>query len=685
MDNTEFDYLRITQELLSLEEKNLVSQLDSYERERWTELTRNLFGLSETLSEKRKFFRVVDIREAEVIAPERDPDAKVRSLSCGGLFVETRCLPKVGSEMDLEVSFTERRDVRLPFRVQVRWISPALEEGSQGVGVSFIDLDKRQRSAILAALREHLTNNLEFTLEKLRFFFKYSPDVAILIDRNATILEGNDQARSHLAPEAGDIKGMKLMDILPRDSANALLECIAKVRTGASPSRVEIQISNQDRSDSIPFEVMVASGRSKEIDLGVLIVGRDLSERMEIEKQRRILERRLYQADKLASLGQITAGIAHDINNPLAWAISNLSLLEAYIAPLQKLVSEYRGQGIKSGSGADAEILKEIDENLIDLVKESVQGVRRIRDIIRDLKMFSRIDVAQEAMTDINEALETSLRMVRNQVDQRAKLVKKYDKLPETYINFGKIGQVFLNLLTNAVRSFETLDVEQNVITLRTWAEGDEIFAGIRDNGRGIPPELQQKIFEPFYTGSTSEGGTGLGLTIAMDALKILGGGLELSSEVGVGTEFTVRIPVLPCLNDLVKVAEKKPSVPPLHRPKILIVDDEAALVRSLKRSLARRWNVLTACSVDDAVKILAETSVEAILCDVMIPGKSGTTLFAQTKKLYPGLERRIIFMTGGVFAEQEKAVLDNISNPIIEKPFDMEEIENLLINMISL
>lgn len=671
-------YLHIVDELIDLEEQNITDGLSPVMRSRWKDLTRMLFGPPD--SEKRRFFRINAARPAKVIAPIEDSDAEVISMSGGGLFLKTSVVPEVGSEMKVIVPFPPENVMELCFRAEVRWSSEDKEDTGQGsgVGLAFTGLDTDQRRAILTLLREHLLKNLEVTLEKYSFFFRLSPDLTLLVDHLNRIIECNEQARRlfHLGNEEEDkLEDTDLFDLVSVETQPALLGAIATTRRLGEAARCEIDIPQEDR-DSVPIEAMVSAVRTNDLDLGILIAGRDMTERKQIEAQRRDLERRLYQADKLASLGQIAAGIAHDINNPLAWVQSNLALLERYANPLTALVEEAMERD------HDEPSLPLINKNLKGAIDDSAEGVRRIGSIIGDLKMFSRVEALQESDVDVNEALETSLRMVRNQIEQRAHVVRDYGDVPRTSANFGKISQIFLNLITNASRSFEHPDVTKNTVTLRTWVEEETIKVSVGDNGRGIPSDVQDRIFEPFFTMGASEEGTGLGLTIARDAVKSIGAEIALDSAVGRGTKFIVSIP----LRTPSKEKERAPSDPGpadvVWRPRLLVVDDEEILLRTFKRQLSMRWDVDTARTGPDALEQIAENSYDAILCDVMIPGMSGTSIYMELTSRYPNIVRRIVFMTGGTFGQREKAVLENLPNVVVEKPFDMKTLEAMLLDI---
>ncbi len=260
------------------------------------------------------------------------------------------------------------------------------------------------------------------------------------------------------------------------------------------------------------------------------------------------------QQEKMASIGQLAAGIAHEINNPIGFIMSNLNSLQKYMRRLNEfmqLQNEVNSRLIVEGVTSEAikDIWNKIKALKIDfiledsdsLIKESLDGVDRVKHIVQDLKSFSRIDEAEFKMANINEGLESTINIVWNEIKYRAKLVKEYGDLPLTKCNPGQLNQVFMNILINAAHAIE----KQGEISVKTWADDGFINISISDTGCGIPQDKIGRIFEPFFTTKEVGKGTGLGLSIAYDIINKHKGLIGVDSEVGKGTTFTIRIPVV--------------------------------------------------------------------------------------------------------------------------------------------
>ncbi len=254
----------------------------------------------------------------------------------------------------------------------------------------------------------------------------------------------------------------------------------------------------------------------------------------------------ILQQEKMASIGQLAAGVAHEINNPMGFISSNLTTLQKYVERLGEYL-EIQGKVIRGEVGTEE--LKEaekrlkigyIREDMVDLIRESLEGAERVKKIVRDLKSFSRVDEAEEKMADINECIESTLNIVWNELKYRARVVKEYGDIPMTRCYPQQLNQVFMNLLVNAGHAIE----KEGEIRIRTSNGGGEIKVEISDTGCGIPEEIRGRIFEPFFTTKEVGKGTGLGLSITYDIVKKHGGEIEVESEVGKGTAFTITLPV---------------------------------------------------------------------------------------------------------------------------------------------
>ncbi len=259
----------------------------------------------------------------------------------------------------------------------------------------------------------------------------------------------------------------------------------------------------------------------------------------------------ILQQEKMASIGQLAAGIAHEVNNPVGFIMSNLSSLQKYVSRLSEFI-DVQTETIKKLSG-DGKILNAITESrkslkvdyIIDdlgnLIRESLDGAERVKKIVQDLKSFSRIDEAEWKMADINAGIESTINMVWNELKYKATVKKEYGDIPLTKCNPGQLNQVFMNMLINAAHAIE----KQGEITVKTWHGSGFIYISISDTGKGIPSENLNRIFEPFFTTKEVGKGTGLGLSIAYDIVKKHNGDITVESKAGKGSAFTIKIPVV--------------------------------------------------------------------------------------------------------------------------------------------
>jgi two-component system NtrC family sensor kinase len=257
----------------------------------------------------------------------------------------------------------------------------------------------------------------------------------------------------------------------------------------------------------------------------------------------------IYQQEKMASIGQLAAGVAHEINNPMGFITSNLGSLDKYVNRLTEYIQvvdqAMQGccEGEQSGMVQDARKRLKIDRILDDahqLIAESLDGGARVRRIVQDLKSFSRVDQTEAALIDLNESLETTINIAWNEIKYVAELKREFGDIPKVKCFPQQLNQVFLNLLVNAAHA---LGETRGEITVHTEQQGDQVLVKIGDTGCGMPPEVQRRIFEPFFTTKEVGKGTGLGLSISYDIIKKHGGEITVESEVGRGTTFTVRLP----------------------------------------------------------------------------------------------------------------------------------------------
>ena len=278
----------------------------------------------------------------------------------------------------------------------------------------------------------------------------------------------------------------------------------------------------------------------------------------------------LIQSEKMASIGILAAGVAHEINNPISYVNSNLSALKKYGHKIVDLLHVYQPleTGIQQYGNADlGEQLEKVrqfkaDENIdfiLDdleaLVDESLEGVDRVRKIVLDLKTFSRIDDTETAEIDINACLDATLNILWNEVKYSVEVIKDYDTLPEIIGCPQKISQVFMNILVNAAKAITQkgqIRISTQFVKNGRRKSDEQIVVSIADSGTGIPEDVLDKIFDPFFTTKPVGEGTGLGLSISYDIIQSHGGSIQVQSEVGEGTTFTITLPVTPARDRVV-------------------------------------------------------------------------------------------------------------------------------------
>ena len=263
---------------------------------------------------------------------------------------------------------------------------------------------------------------------------------------------------------------------------------------------------------------------------------------------------KLVQSEKLASIGQLAAGVAHEINNPIGFIFSNFGTLEKYLAQLFGMLAAYEAaEPALAGTPAAAQLLRLREEIELDYLKddipalmtESKDGIQRVRKIVQDLKDFSRVDARQEwEWVSLHTGIDSTLNIVNNEIKYKADVVRSYGDLPQVQCLSSELNQVFMNLLVNAAHAMPGGERGRGSIHVRTGVEGDAVWVEIEDNGSGIAKENLTRIFDPFFTTKAVGQGTGLGLSLSYGIVKKHHGRMEVDSEPGRGTRFRVTVPV---------------------------------------------------------------------------------------------------------------------------------------------
>jgi signal transduction histidine kinase len=384
---------------------------------------------------------------------------------------------------------------------------------------------------------------------------------------------------------------------------------------------------------------------------------KDRAERTKMQEQ-------LMMSDRMVSMGTLAAGVAHEINNPLASVMANIELAAADIA----------NRAAKLGMGDDFnELREELDDARV--------GAERIRNIVRDLKIFSRAEEDERGVVDVHRILDSTLRMAWNEIRHRAQLVKSYGEIPPVQANESRLGQVFLNLVVNAAQAITEGRAESNAIHISTRADREGwVIVEVADTGPGIPPEVLARLFTPFFTTKAVGEGTGLGLSICHRIVTSLGGLISVDSQMGKGTTFRVSLP--PARFEVFPNAPPFPTVEVAasRRGRVLVVDDEPMITKAVQRMLSAEHEVLTIHSADEALRrISAGERFDVILCDLMMPQMTGMDLYAELLRVTADQATQMIFLTGGTFTSRARSFLDKTPNQRIEKPFSATQLRALV------
>ncbi len=409
--------------------------------------------------------------------------------------------------------------------------------------------------------------------------------------------------------------------------------------------------------------------------------------------ERKRLQATTAQADRLSSMGVIAAGVAHEINNPLTYVRYNVDSLAKDLPRLLGVAGRCAAAlRARVGDAAFAEVLGDdaamlapsVLDDAVARVREAVEGAQRISVLIRSLGTFSRVEKVEERAVDLTQAIESAINMAQNEMRFRARVVTDFGTVPAVWASEGKLSQVFLNLLINAAHAIDEGHIDENVIQIRTWAAGEDVFAEVTDTGAGIQREELDRIFEPFFSTKQIGRGSGLGLTICKSLVTAFGGDIWVTSEVGVGSCFTVRLPV--------KRGVSRHDVAAVHAPalgvrgRILVVDDEPMIQKTLQRLLADSHEVVTAASGVEARTILErDQAFDVILCDLMMPELTGMDVHAWLAAHHPALSERLVFVTGGIFTPRAAEYLASVNNLRVHKPFDIDGLERLIADLVQL
>lgn len=379
-----------------------------------------------------------------------------------------------------------------------------------------------------------------------------------------------------------------------------------------------------------------------------------------LEQER--LKARAIELERLSSLGSLAAGIAHEVNNPLAFVVGNLELAVRQASDIE---SRLKGPEAFSMVG-----LKQV-------LTRAQRGAERIAHVMRGVSMFARPDTESVVSIDVAEVLDSALQMMSNEIRHCARLDRQVEPVPHVRGNPAKLGQVLLNLLLNAVRSINDSPRGEHVIRVSTEVGANRaVVITISDTGRPIAPDLRERIFDPFSSAKPVGLGA-LGLAVSREIVESMGGTIDAEFALAAGTTFRVVLP------SSTRTVTAEPStisdttIPQTRtrRPRVLVVDDEPMICDILNAVLSRDYDVATFTDPRAALASMLEGAFDVVLCDLMMPDLTGMDVFERLSEERPDLAQKLIFISGGAFTDRARDFLATTRRPQVRKPFRHAEI----------
>ncbi len=412
--------------------------------------------------------------------------------------------------------------------------------------------------------------------------------------------------------------------------------------------------------------------------IGVVMVFHDVTDLRLMEEEQEHLRARLISADRMASLGLLAAGVAHEINNPLSYLIGGLSMLEPSLFD--------RLRDAAKGSTVEHAVRTLIVEGR-ELAHDCQQGAERVRRIVSDLSVFGRNqdDSADAVGANVREAVELAVRMAGSQLRSRARIETELGTVAPVAIGQARLGQVLLNLLINAAHAIPEGSPDEHFVRLSVQHEPDGQWVSIQveDTGCGIAPEHLSRLFEPFFTTKPVGQGTGLGLSICHGIVTAAGGEITVDSEPGRGTTFRLRLPV--AQRTVTAARGSLPALLSARRGRVLIIDDDPLVAKIVARMLQSSHDSEVVTQPEVALnRLLRGEQFDAVLCDLMMPTLTGMDLYARIAAARPAILDRFVFMTGGAVSSKAQDFVRQVTRPCLDKPVDRLELHGILQKVVS-
>lgn len=599
-------------------------------------------------------------------------------------FGNTSCLQCVVEKKEMyKLNIHNKYDMNVCSKLSINTglILPILDE-NQALGVLLIGNENGSinlasdyafafAKSLASYLRQILVNsktqsqNASFKNEDnwLDYIVDLSASCIMLMDEKGIILNSNKKIEDLLGYERDSILGRKLVEFLPDNKIDFFIAAKEQALASVNPILISgcLQHNNGTIRDVEGYMRAIVEKNAFAVTL------EDMTESNRLRKQNLL-------NDKLATMGTLAVGIMHEINNPIAWIMTNLNYLKERF---KKFNNNITVQTLTDNHPANLSDLKAEISNYNEVIDECLEGTVQIRDIIKELKGYARVDEQNVELVDVHEIINSAIKIADSQYKNHVKIEKFYEpNIPKGLFARGKLQQVFLNLIVNAAQCIHEREGNNNIIQIRSYAKDNHVYIDITDNGPGIPSEVLPNIFEPFFTTKPAGVGTGLGLAICKEIVTNAEGDLTVTTQLGKGSTFTVSLPLKGATSEKKSVdkGQNDAAVRPAH---ILVVDDEPTLLKTIQRILENEHSITLAPNGQKAIEILKDKnySFDIIITDLSMPDVSGIDIYKHIAQQNKGLENHIIFITGGTDSATAKNFLKNVSNLCISKPFTKAEL----------
>jgi PAS domain S-box-containing protein len=540
-------------------------------------------------------------------------------------------------------------------RIEGTLVTASGERVPVGIGLAFTEADGERLDVLLFTdLRDRKAVAARLSTSERRFHDVLAaiPD-GVVISRELGIVFANAAAEKLLGLPSGGLLGRSLGEFLDRGEVERMRARLALIARGEGlpPAIYRARRADGELVHAEITSIIVEHDGTR----AVLAVARDVTERVNLQAS-------FERTERLAALGRLSAGMAHEINNPLAF----VSLSAEALA---------RRLGMLAPPGPQR-------EEMLGLLDNVSRGTGRVAAIVRDLKTFSRDAEGERGPVDLESVISQSTRMVRHEIAARGTLATDVPALPPVLGEPRKLEQVFVNLLMNALQALP--EGRGGHVTIRALVEERHVTIDVEDDGSGIASEHLGRIFDPFFTTKPVGVGTGLGLSICHGIVTGFGGDISVVSEVGRGTTVRVRL-----LRTSARATGPEPIASITRAPRrgrVLVVEDQAPLAKTLARALADQHDVsVVNCAADAITRLSSADGVfDVIVCDMLMPDGTGADVFERVTARRPELAARFVFMTGGAFVSAVSDFLDRVPNARLDKPFPLPLLEEAIARVLA-